>query len=224
MQPETQIENAEPLIYAVGFGGLFKMTHEGKRVTAISIREKDKGFWHDAQEIEDYPDVYKDLADDQFAIVHVESLNDVLRVREIFTAVLLGDGDTATIQQAVHQKKLGQIMEKAFLSWLKKSGPILLDSDGSPTYINPVDLVARYSVKDMAVVRRAYETQLKEGEPPERMPILEKSLERFNAFLDRFKPEDELYWFEHSAPLADRIGYCILRKGRVVSAHLVLMS
>jgi hypothetical protein len=220
---EAEESKIASLVYEVCFGAIFKLKHEGKRVVAVSKRDKDNGRWLDAHEIEDHAKVYTDLGDDQFAIVVVESKGDVVRLREMFRAALLGDGDTGTIAQAVRQKKLGQILEQAFSDWQKASGPIL-QLNGEKTYIWPDELVARYDSKDLPALRLAYEHELREGSTAEQNEHITKAVERFNAFIDKVQPEDEVYWFEHKAMLADRIGYCIMREGRVVAAHIVLMS
>jgi hypothetical protein len=216
------------LVFEVCFGALFKMRHEGRKVTALSKRGR-QGNWLPAYEIEDYPDVYKDLADDQFAIVQVESKDDVVRIRDIFTAALLGDGDTATIGQAIKQKKLGGILEKAFADWEKKSGPLLMhspgtDQDGKPSILWPSDLVAKYDLKDTTALALAFERESKEGVETDRMHFIDEMVAKFKAFLAQIEPTDELYWFEHLAPLADRIGYVIIRNGRTWKTYIVMMS
>jgi hypothetical protein len=217
------------LVYEVCFGALFKMRHEGRKVTALSKRNRE-GNWLPAYEIEDYPSVYKDLADDQFAIVQVESKDDVVRIREIFTAQLLGDGDTATIGQAIRQKKLGGILEKSFKDWEKKSGPLLMhapgtEHDGQPSILWPSDLVAKYDLKDIPALLLAFEHESREGVDADRMKFIDEAVAKFKAFLDEIEPEeDELYWFEHLAIMADRIGYVIIRNGRTWKTYIVMMS
>jgi hypothetical protein len=220
---ETIEQKTPSLVYEVCFGAVFKIKHEGKRVTAVSKRDRN-GMWLPAQEIEDYANVYDDLGADQFAIVHVESKDEVVRLRDMFRAALVADGDTGTIAQAVRQKKLGTILEKALRDWLKKSGPILIHENGEPSIIRPDDLTARYDLKDLDRLRKAFAFEVKEGVTQEQMPFIEQAIERFNQFLDRIEPEDELYWFESLAPLADRIGYCILRQGRLVATYITVMS
>lgn len=220
METETKTPS---LVYEVCFGAVFKIKHDGKRVTAVSKRDR-QGHWHDAQEIEDHGDVYTDLAADQFAIVLIESKDDVVKIRDMFRAALLGDGDTGTIAQAVRQKTLGKVLEQAFQDWQKKSGPILGHSDGKATILMPEDLTVRYEIKDLEPLRKAFAYEAKEGVHAEQMPVVEKAIERFNGFLDKIQDGDELYWFESYEPLADRIGYCILRQGRLVATYITLMS
>lgn len=217
------------LVYEVCFGALFKMRHDGRRVTALSKRDR-QGNWLPAHEIEDFPNVYKDLADDQFAIVQVESKDDVVRIRDIFTAALLGDGDTATIGQAVRQKKLGTILEKAFKDWEKKSGPLLMHAPGTPqdeqpSIVWPSDLTAKYDLKDTDALALAYEHESREGVEADRMKFVDETVAKFKAFLNEIDgTKDELYWFEHRAMLADRIGYVIVRRGRTWKSFIVMMS
>lgn len=216
------------LVYTVSFGALFKMRHEGRKITALSLRTQN-GQWMPAHEIDDIPNVYKDLADDQFAIVQVEAKDDVVRIRDIFTAQLTGDGDTATVGQAIRQKKLGDILEKAFLDWEKKGGPLLMhapgtDHDGKPSIVWPDELVAKYDLKDIEALALAFEHESKEGVEADRMHIIDQAVTKFREFLACIEPEDELYWFEHRAPLADRIGYVIIRNGRTWKTYIVLMS
>jgi hypothetical protein len=212
------------LVYEVTFGAVFRLRADGKRVTAVSKRDRNARYWLPAQEIEDHTGAYEDMGDDEFAIVHIDSKDDVVRIRDIFRAGLLGDGDTGTVARAIKAKKLGEVLEKAFQDWLKKSGPLLQHADGKPSILSPDELVARYDLKDTAALRLAYAHELKEGATAESMPAIEQAVTRFNAFLDKAQEGDELYWFEHLAPLADRIGYVILRNGRVACAHIVLMS
>jgi hypothetical protein len=219
---DTELKSPS-LVYEICFGAVFKIKIDGRRVTAVSKRDR-RGYWLDAQEIEDHSKVYDDLGADQFAIVHVESKDDVVRIRDMFRAALIGDGDTGTIAQAVRQKKLGEILEKAIRDWFKKTGPILNHENGEPTILHPDDLTARYDTKDLQPLRLAFAHEIKEGATAEQMTHLDVAIERFNKFLDKIEPEDELYWFEHLEPLADRIGYCILRKGRVVASYLTMMS
>lgn len=220
---EESITKTPSIVYEVCFGAVFKMTVEGKKVVALSKRDR-RGHWCDAREIEDHTNVYSDLGADAFAITHVISRDDVVKISEMFRAALIGDGDTATIAMAIRQKKLGEVLEKAFQDWLEKGGPILNHNDGSKTYIWPDDLTAQYSLKDIAALRKAYAYEMMEGADADRKPIIEEAIDRFNKFLDKIEPEDELYWFEHYETLADRIGYVIIRQGRAVCAHLVLMS
>jgi hypothetical protein len=212
------------LVYEVTFGAVFRIKSDGKRVTAVSKRDRNNRYWMPAQEIEDHTGAYDDLGDDEFAIVHIDSKDDVVRLRDIFRAGLLGDGDTGTIARAIRAKKLGEVLEKAFTDWLKKSGPLLQHKSGEPSILSPDELVARYDLKDLGPLRLAYAHELKEGAAAEQMPHIEQAVERFNKFLDLAVEGDELYWFEHLAPLADRIGYVILREGRVAFAHIVMMS
>lgn len=221
MESETKTPS---LVYEVCFGAVFRIRSDGARVTAVSKRDKNHRFWLDAQEIDDPTDSYTDMGDDEFALVHIESKDDVVRIREIFRAALTGDGDTGTIAKAVKAKALGKVLEKAFQDWHRKSGPLLGDSDGKATILMPEDLTARYDTKDLEPLRKAFALEAKEGASAEQMPHIEQAIERFNKFLDRIEPDDELYWFEHLVPLADRIGYCIVRKARVVASYLVLMS
>jgi hypothetical protein len=221
---KTEDSEAPSLIYELGFGAVFKLKHEDKRITAVSRRDRDKRYWQDAQEIEDHGNVYDDLGADQFAIVHIESKGDVVRIRDLFRASLLADSDTGTIQQAVHRKILGQILEQALEDWLKASGPILVHETGEPSIISPDDLTARYDYKDIPALRVAYECQLREDSLPEHAEGIAKAAEKFAAFLAQAEPEDEIYWFEHNAMMADRIGYAILRQGRAVAVHIVIMS
>lgn len=219
---ETEIKTPS-LVYEVCFGAVFKIRHEGRQVLALSKRDQ-RGYWLPAQEISDEPGVYNDLGADQFAVVMVESKDDVVRLRDIFRAALTADGDTGTIAQAVKAKALGSILEKSFKSWLKEGGPILLHSTGEPSIIYPVDLVARYDYKQVPALRKAYAFESKEGVDSDRMPHIEKVIAKFNEFLDEMEPEDELYWFDNPAPLASRAGYVILRKGRAVAFHITIMS
>lgn len=212
------------LVYEVTFGAVFRVKADGKRVTAVSKRDRNSRHWLPAQEIEDHTGAYDDLGDDEFAIVHIDSKDDVVRIRDIFRAGLLGDGDTGTVARAIKAKKLGEVLEKAFTDWLRKSGPLLGHSDGKPSILTPEDLTARYDLKDTTALRLAYAHEMKEGVTAEQMPTIEQSIARFNKFLDRAEEGDELYWFEHLAPLASRIGYVILREGRVAFVHIVLMS
>jgi hypothetical protein len=220
---ETQSKTPS-LVYEVTFGAVFKVRLDGQRVTAVSKRDRNNRHWLPAQEIEDHTKVYDDLGDDEFAIVHIDSKDDVVRLRDIFRAGLLGDGDTGTVARAIKAKKLGEVLEKALHDWLKKSGPLLQHEDGLPSILNPEELTARYDLKDTAALRLAYAHELKEGATADSMPAIEKAIERFNKFLDKVVEGDELYWFEHLAPLADRIGYVILRNGRIAYVHIVLMS
>lgn len=211
------------LVYEVTFGAVFKIKSAGKRVTAVSRRDRTAQYWLPAQEIEDHANVYNALGDDEFAIVHVESRGDVVRLRDIFRAGLLGDGDTGTVSRAIKAKKLGDVLEKALQDWLAKSGPVLT-LDGKPSILSPEELMARYDLNELAALRLAYAYELKEGATAEQMPNIEQAIDRFNKFLDRATGDDELYWFSHLAPLASRIGYVIMRDGRVAFVHIVMMS
>lgn len=221
MELETKTQS---LVYEVTFGAIFKIKHEGKRVTAVSKRDRNLKRWMDAQEIEDHTSVYDDLGADQFAIVLIESKDDVVKIRDMFRATLVGDGDTATIAQAVRQKTLGGLLEKAYQDWAKESGPILGHEDGKATILYPEDLTARYELKEADALRKAFAHEMKEGAGADAMPFIEQAIQRFNQFMDRIEDGDDLYWFEHYAPLADRLGYCILRKGRLVASYLTSMS
>lgn len=221
METETK---TPALVYEVTFGAVFRIRSGGKRVTAVSKRDRDRRYWLPAQEIEDHTNVYDDLGDDEFAIVHIESKDDVVRLRDIFRAGLIGDGDTGTIARAIKAKKLGEVLEQAFTDWLRKSGPLLQESDGTPSIITPADLTARYDLKDREALKLAYAHELKEGVTEQQMPHISAAIERFNAFVDKAQEQDELYWFEYLAPMADRIGYVILRNGRVAFSHVVMMS
>jgi hypothetical protein len=212
------------MVYQVTFGAVFRIKSYGKRVTAVSMRDRNTRFWQPAQEIEDHTHVYDDLGDDEFAIVHIDSNDDVLRLRDIFRAGLIGDGDTGTVARAIQAKKLGEVLESAFQDWLKESGPLLMHADGLPSIITPEELTNRFDLKEIAALRLAYAHELKEGATAQVMPSIEQAIDRFNKFLDHIEPDDELYWFEHLAPLASRIGYVILRKGRVAFVNITMMS
>lgn len=220
---ETQSKTPS-LVYEVTFGAVFKVRLDGQRVTAVSKRDRNNRHWLPAQEIEDHTKVYDDLGDDEFAIVHIDSKDDVVRLRDIFRAGLIGDGDTGTVARAIKAKKLGEVLEKALNDWLKKSGPLLQCEDGKPSILSPEELTARYDLKDTSALRLAYAHELKEGATADSIPVIEQAIDRFNKFLDKAIDGDELYWFEHRAPLADRIGYVILRNGRIANVHIVLMS
>jgi hypothetical protein len=217
---ETEVS----LVYEVTFGAIFKVKLNWKRVTAVSKRVRAHRHWLPAQEIEDHANVYSDLGDDEFAIVHIDSKGDVVRMRDILRAGLIGDGDTGSVARAIKAKKLGGVLEDALTDWLRKSGPLLQHRNGEPSILSPEELIARYDLKDFPALRLAYAHELKEGATADQMPNIEQAIDRFNKFLDLAKEGDELYWFEHLAPLADRIGYCILRDGRVAGAHIVMMS
>jgi hypothetical protein len=209
------------LVYEVTFGAVFKIKLDGKRVTAVSKRDRNVSYWMPAQEIEDHANVYDDLGDDQFAIVHIDSKDDVVRLRDILRAALTGDGDTGTVARAVKAKKLGLVLEQALQDWLKLSGPLLMQ-DGQPSPITPEQLVARYDTKDLSALRCAYAHELKEGVATEDMMGVLKAIDGFNLFLDNVAEGDELYWFECLG--AAHTGYVILRGARVLASYIVLMS
>jgi hypothetical protein len=188
------------LVYSVCLGAVFKIKQDGVHRLAVSKRDHrapSPTRWADAVAIEDHADVFKDLGLDEFAIVRIESRDDVVRITELFRAALVGDGDTATAGQAIKAKTLGSVMERAVRDMLKANGPILQVS-GEPTYIGQDEITGFYDYKDLDKVRQAY-ADAWEGEDSQKQKF---AVEAFNKFVDQVQPDDRLCWFEHYAPLA----------------------
>lgn len=224
---ETEVKTPS-LVWEVCFGAVFKCKHDGRRVLALTER-RNNGAWTPPTEIGDPDNVYKSLGVDQCSIVHVLRRDDMVKLLDIFTVTLNEGGDSTTAAKAMQEKILGDLLEKIFKGWLKETGPLLIHApgdshDGQPSIIWPTDLLAKYDTEDLAALGKAFAHEMLEGSTAEQKPVIEQAVQKFNNFLAKVEPEDEVYWFEHRAPMADRIGYAILRKGRVFATYIVLMS
>jgi hypothetical protein len=218
------------LIWDVTFGAVFKAKVDGKRALQLSLRTHD-GKWDATDQIDDPDDAYKNLAVDQIAFVGVRARDHARRLRDMFTVTLDEGGDSTSVARAVKANVFSKIVEKVFQEQMKKLGPICYAS-GEPTILDRTMLTGYYDPADFDTLRKAYAHETREAMAGSTMPKeeadvhAEKFIAAFNTFLDKFDEAagDELYWFQHLAPLASRLGYVILRKGKVHATKIEMMS
>jgi hypothetical protein len=209
------------IMWDVTFGAVFKSTVGKKSVPKLSLRTYD-GKWMEAFEITDPTGLYTNLGVDQVSIAHVRCRDKEHSLLDLYTVTLNEAGDSTTVARAVKGGIFGDLVEKIFKERLDKDGPILYES-GEPTILTPDMLIGYCDSADFDALKKAYAYELLEarGEADDHY---NKMVAAFETFLAKFKPGDELYWFEKIAPLASRLGYVIARKGRVHAAKIEMMS